>query len=83
VTSFEVGDLVCSSGATTGTVAVSWTTEATTAVELSVDGQLANTAGPQGSAGLVVPCDGGTHELSITPRSDSGNGETESKEVSG
>jgi len=82
VTSFEVGELDCSSGASTGTVTVSWTTEATTAVELSVDGQLANTAAPEGSADLVVPCDGATHDVSITPRSDSGSGETESQEVS-
>jgi Pentapeptide repeats (8 copies) len=82
VTSFDVGDVDCPSGASSGTVTVSWTTEATTAVELSVDGTLTNTAGPDGSAGLVVPCDGATHEVSITPRNDSGSGETESQEVS-
>jgi hypothetical protein len=82
VTSFDVGDLDCASGASTGTVTVTWTTEATTAVELSVDGALANTAGPEGTADLVVACDGSTHEVSITPRNDSGSGETESQEVS-
>lgn len=82
VTSFDVGDLDCPSGASTGSVTVSWATEATTAVELSVDGALTNTAGPEGSADLVVPCDGETHEVSITPRNDSGSGETESQEVS-
>lgn len=82
VTSFDVGDLDCPSGASTGTVTVSWTTEATTAVELGVDGALANTAAPEGSADLVVPCDGETHQVSITPRNDSGSGETESEEVS-
>jgi hypothetical protein len=82
VTSFDVGDLQCASGASTGTVTVTWTTEATTAVELGVDGTLSNTAGPEGTADLVVPCDGSTHQVSITPRSDSGSGETESQEVS-
>jgi len=82
VTSFDVGDLDCPSGASTGTVMVSWTTEATTAVELGVDGALANTAAPEGSANLVVPCDGETHQVSITPRNDSGSGETESEGVS-
>jgi hypothetical protein len=82
VTSFDVGDLDCSSGASTGTVTASWTTEATTAVELSVDGVIANTAGPEGTADLNVPCDGASHEVSITPRNDSGSGETESQDVS-
>jgi hypothetical protein len=82
VTSFDVGDLDCPSGASTGTVTVSWTTEATTAVELGVDGVLANTAAPEGSADLVVPCDGAMHQVSITPRNDSASGETESEEVS-
>lgn len=72
VTSFDVADVDCSSGAGTGTVTVSWTTEATTAVELSVDGAIASTAGPEGTADLDVPCDGATHEVSITPRNDSG-----------
>lgn len=82
VTSFDVGDLDCASGASTGTVTVTWTTEATTAVELGVDGTLANTAPPEGTADLVVPCDESTHEVSITPRNDSGSGETDSQEVS-
>jgi hypothetical protein len=29
-----------------------------------------------------VPCDGKSHEISITPQSDSGPGEAETKEVS-
>jgi hypothetical protein len=38
--------------------------------------------GPSGSANVVVPCDGESHTITITPRSDAGSGEPESKEVS-
>lgn len=82
MTTFDVGELDCPSGASTGSVAVMWATETTTAVELSLDGQLENTAGPEGSATLQVPSDTDTHEVSITARNDAGAGETESREVS-
>jgi hypothetical protein len=82
VTSFEVGGLDCKNqSAGSATVSVTWTAEATTAVELDVDGQLQNTAGPTGEANLTVPCDNEPHEISITARNDSGTGETESETI--
>jgi hypothetical protein len=81
VTSFDVGDLTCG-GATTAPVTVSWETENTTAVEIAVDSISPAGFGPSGSTSVVVPCDGESHQITITPRNDSGPGEPESKEVS-
>jgi hypothetical protein len=80
VTSFDVGDLVCG-GATTAPVTVAWETENATAVEIAVDSVTPAGFGPSGSASVVVPCDGASHQITITPRSDSGLGEPETKEV--
>jgi Pentapeptide repeats (8 copies) len=81
VTSFDVGDLSCG-GATAAPVTVSWVTENTTAVEIAVDSVSPAGFGPSGSTSVVVPCDGESHQITITPRNDSGPGEAESKEVS-
>jgi hypothetical protein len=80
VTSFDVGDLSCG-GATTAPVTVSWEAENATAVEITVDSFSPAGFGPSGSTSVVVPCDGQSHQITITPRSDSGLGEPESKEV--
>jgi len=84
VTSFDVGDYTCTSGATQASVTVSWETTAATAVLLSVDGQPAGSStgyGPTGSTQIAVPCDGQSHQISITPESDAGMGQSETKEV--
>jgi hypothetical protein len=80
VTSFDLGDLNCGA-ATTAPVTVSWETENATAVEITVDSFSPAGFGPSGSTAVVVPCDGESHQITITPRSDSGLGEPESKEV--
>ena len=82
VRSFDVGDLSCSSGAATAPAEVSWVTENATAVEIGVDSFTPAAFGPSGTAMVTVPCDGKSHEISITPQSDSGPGEAETKEVS-
>jgi hypothetical protein len=81
VQTFDVGDLSCG-GAASGTVTVTWTTDAATAVEIAVDGEAPSGYGPSGSADVDVPCDGASHMVTITPRSDSGDGAPESTDVS-
>jgi hypothetical protein len=81
VTSFEVGDLDCSAGGSDGTVDVSWDTSAATAVEISVDEGGTSGFGPSGSTSVDVPCDGETHDITITPLSDDGSGESETESV--
>ncbi|HEX2345550.1 MAG TPA: pentapeptide repeat-containing protein [Gaiellaceae bacterium] len=82
VTSLVVGEFICSSGASDAAVAVSWTTQNATAAEIGLDGQTVSESGPSGSTTLQIPCDGETHEVSVTPLSDSGPGEPQSQEVS-
>jgi hypothetical protein len=36
-----------------------------------------------GTTTLLVPCDDEAHEIAITPKSDAGPGETETKSISG
>lgn len=81
VTSFEVGDLSCGA-ATTAPVSVTWETANATAVEIGVDTVTPAGFGPSGTTNLVVPCDGASHTITITPQSDAGPGESESEEVS-
>jgi hypothetical protein len=81
VTSLEVGELTCG-GATTAPVEVTWDTANATAVEINVDGINPAGFGPTGSTNLVVPCDDAEHTISVTPQSDAGPGEPESKEIS-
>ena len=81
VTSFEVGDLTCETAANVS-VTVSWETENATAVEIALDTAQSTGFGPSGSTDLSVPCDGAPHAITITPRSDSGAGVPETKEVS-
>ena len=81
VTSFDVGDLQCGAAAT-APVTVTWATENATAVEIAVDSFTPAGFGPSGSTNVVVPCDDESHTITITPRSDSGLGEPESKDVS-
>ena len=81
VTTFDVGDLSCGA-ATTAPVTVSWETENATAVEIAVDSFSPAGRGPSGSTTVVVPCDGSSHTISITPQSDSGPGEAQMKDVS-
>jgi Pentapeptide repeats (8 copies) len=81
VTTFEVGDLSCGA-ATTAPVSVTWTAENATAVEIAVDSVAPASFGPTGTTNVVVPCDDESHTITITPQSDSGPGEPQSKEVS-
>ena len=81
LTSLDVGDLDCGA-ATTGPVTVSWETSNATAVEISVDGLSPAGFGPSGSTTVVVPCDGESHQITVTPQSDAGPGQAESEEVS-
>ena len=81
VTSFDLSELDCGS-ATTGPVTVKWETENATAVEIAVDTASPTSGGPSGSTTVVVACDGNPHAITITPRSDSGAGVPDTKEVS-
>ena len=81
VTSFEAGDLSCGA-ATTAPVSVTWQTENATAVEIAVDTFSPKGFGPSGTADVVVPCDDESHTITITPESDAGQGEPQSKDVS-
>jgi hypothetical protein len=81
VTSFDVGDLVCG-GAVTAPVDVTWATQDATAVDIAVDDFTAIRRGPSGTTTVTVACDGESHRISITPKSDAGLGETETKDVS-
>jgi hypothetical protein len=81
VTSFDIGDLSCGA-ATTGPVSVTWETQDATAVEIAVDTFSPKGYGPSGTTDVVVPCDDESHTITITPRSDSGPGESQSKDVS-
>jgi len=81
VTSFDVGDLTCETAANVS-VTVSWETENATAVEIALDTAQSTGFGPSGSTDLSIPCDGAPHAITITPRSDSGAGVPETKEVS-
>ena len=81
VTSFDVGDLVCG-GAVTAPVDVTWATQDATAVDIAVDDFAEIRRGPSGTTTVTVPCDGESHQISITPKSDAGLGETETKDVS-
>jgi hypothetical protein len=82
VTSFEVGDLTCEAGATTGAVAVAWKTQNATAVDIEVDSESPVSGfGPMGSTSVTVPCDGEEHEIAITALNDLGEGESESEDV--
>jgi len=81
VTSFDLSELDCGS-AMTGPVTVTWETENATAVEIAVDTASPTSGGPSGSTTVVVACDGEPHAITITPRSDSGPGVPDTKEVS-
>ena len=82
VTSFVIGTLTCPEDGSDGSVTISWTTQSATAAEIAVDGETVSEAGPSGSMEIQVPCDGAAHQVSVTAMSDSGAGETETKEVS-
>lgn len=82
VTSFVAGDLNCSAGTSDGSLTVSWTTQNATAAEIGVDGETVSETGPSGSTEIQIPCDGETHDVSVTALSDAGAGESESKEIS-
>jgi len=81
VTSFDLGDLTCGA-ATTAPVSVTWETSDATAVEIAVDTFSPAGFGPSGTTNVVVPCDGKSHTITITPESDAGQGEPQSKDVS-
>jgi hypothetical protein len=81
VTSFDVGDLVCG-GAVAAPVDVTWATQDATAVDIAVDDFTAIGRGPSGTTTVTVACDDESHQISITPKSDAGLGETETKDVS-
>jgi hypothetical protein len=82
VTSFALGVLDCTTGETEAPISVSWSTRSATAAGISVDGGTPTETGPSGTTEIQVPCDGETHEVSVTALNDSGDGETESKEIS-
>ena len=62
---------------------MTWATENATAVQIAVDSFTPAGYGPSGTATVTVPCDGDSHDVTITPRSDAGAGEAETKSVSG
>lgn len=82
VATFVLGDFTCPEDSGDGSLPVSWTTQNATAAELGVDGETVSDTGPSGSEEIHVPCDGESHDVSITALSDAGAGETESHEVS-
>ncbi len=82
VSSFELTELDCGA-ATTGPVTVTWETEDATAVEIALDTGTPTAYPPSGSAVFVVACDRSPHAITITPRSDSGPGVPETKEIEG
>lgn len=81
VTSFDVGDLRCGA-AVTAPVDVTWTTAGATGVDIAVDDFPPATGGPSGTKVVTVPCDDKSHLIAITPTSEAGTGETETKDVS-
>ena len=81
VTSFELSDLDCGA-ATTGPVTVTWETQNATAVEIAVDGGVADGLRAERFHDVVVACDGEPHTITITPESDAGPGVPDTKEVS-
>jgi hypothetical protein len=81
ITSFEVGDLSCTHGVA-ASVTISWKTENAIAVQIAVDNSSPTGYGPEGSTEFYVACDGAAHTISITPLSDTGQGATQSEEVS-
>jgi hypothetical protein len=83
VTSFEVGDLSCGSGATTAPAEVSWETENATSVAIGVDDFSPTTFGASGKEDITVPCDGESHEISIAPLTETTRGQIETEKVSG
>jgi hypothetical protein len=82
VTTFVVGDLMCPEDSSDGSITVSWTTQTATAAEIGVDGETVSDEGPSGSAEIHVPCDGETHDVSVTALNDAGPGESVSEEIS-
>ena len=81
VSSFDVTDPDCAV-ANTAPVMVTWATSDATAVDVAVDDLRAKGYGPSGSATVLVPCDGASHKISVTPKNDAGTGKTETKTVS-
>ena len=81
VTTFDLTDVNCGF-AVTAPVIVTWATANATAVEIGVDDMSPKGYGPSGTTTLLVPCDDEPHEIAITPESDAGSGESESKNVS-
>jgi uncharacterized protein YjbI with pentapeptide repeats len=81
VTSFDLGDLKCGA-ATTAPVSVTWETANATAVEIAVDSFSPAGFAPSGTTNVVVPCDDESHTITITPESDAGTGEPQTKDVS-
>ena len=81
VASLEVGDVSCGS-ATTAPATVTWATEEATGVAIAVDDFTPKSFGASGSTDVVVPCDDESHEITVTPRNDSGPGEPETEDVS-
>ncbi|HEU4973004.1 MAG TPA: hypothetical protein VFT35_13875 [Gaiellaceae bacterium] len=81
VSSFDVSDVSCTV-AVTAPVIVTWATANATAVKIAVDEMSPEGFGPSGTTTLLVPCDDESHEIAITPQSDAGSGETETKSIS-
>jgi len=81
VTSFDASDVSCTA-AVTAPVEVTWNTENATAVFIAVDEMTPKEFGLSGSTTVLAPCDDESHEITITPESASGRGETETEIVS-
>jgi hypothetical protein len=62
-------------------VTVTWTTDASTAVEIAVDDGAPAGFAPDGSTDVDVPCDGGSHTVTVTPQSDAGPGSARTADV--
>ena len=81
VTTFDLTDVNCGF-AVTAPVTVTWATANATAVKIEVDEMSLEGFGPSGTTTLLVPCDDEAHDIAITPESDAGSGETETKTIS-
>jgi hypothetical protein len=68
-----------------GTVKAEWTTTGAESVEFSVDGQPVPADAGQplsGSGDVPVPCDGSSHEVTLTASGSGGTSTSDSKQVS-
>jgi hypothetical protein len=84
IDSFSVEDSATCSG-DNGTVKAEWTTTGAESVDFSVDGQPVPADAGQplsGSGDVPVPCDGSSHDVTLTATGSDGNSTSDTKQVS-